>query len=224
MEYRFKTPPIPPEFHKICHDKWRNVSSFDLGNRHLFGNETLFGDWDGDVLLILQNFAPESYVEGNIRSGHPCPYSHKDDAITNIFLRTIFQKRLTGRHSTECGVLCVNATQLINEGSNWSPYVPAKVIDKSLPVLDFVVTQMAKTLKLVICCGSKSQNAWSKLEAHYMPNRHNLQIVKTYHPAARVSNEAIAASWAPVAGALERLRPAKSKQNSQGVQRAKAAG
>lgn len=79
----FKTPAIPPWVHKLSHPLYRNISSFRLGNRHLWGTETLLGDWDGEYLLIAKDFYPAQYIDERLEVGDPNPYSHNPKAPTN---------------------------------------------------------------------------------------------------------------------------------------------
>ena len=66
------------------HSGYRNIFSFELGNYNLFGTETLCGDWDGDLLIVAQDFAPASFIPARIDAKDPFPYVTPTDARTTV--------------------------------------------------------------------------------------------------------------------------------------------
>ena len=156
----FKTPDIPRTIRDL--DPPSNfVNPFRLGilGPNLFGTETLCGDWNGDLLLLAQDFAPAEEVRAVIESkGAAAAWRHNDGdgryrigKKTNLnicqSLGSIGRKvELSGRNSLNCGVLYGNASFFLKEGN----VSPTRGVAASAPVFKFVLEKM-QNLKAVAC-------------------------------------------------------------------------
>src|SRR5262245_60027688 len=75
---RGTTPPIPDWIRSFSHSGYINVYSLDRlkKERKLFCTETLFGDWDGLILLLAKDAAPAHVLKRRIEPGDADPWRH----------------------------------------------------------------------------------------------------------------------------------------------------
>jgi len=55
---------------------WTNVFDLLPDEEHLYGTETLFGDWNSSILLLAKDWGSTSVLEEAIRDGEPRPWRH----------------------------------------------------------------------------------------------------------------------------------------------------
>jgi hypothetical protein len=200
---KFKTPSVPAWITRLQHPQYRNIYSFNLGNPNLWGTETLLGDWDGEYLLVAQDFYPASYVADLIRLGDPYPYRHKDGIPTNANLQKTL--RYFGRlgesvQNTECNFLYVSACFLLrDDGLIRSTNLPDQenVLRISLPVLSFTIGAMSN-LKYVVAMGNAAQKAISAGGLKVEIQNRKLRYFAVKHPAAALSDADRFKEWEPV--------------------------
>lgn len=158
----FNTPRVPAEFARLGAPGYRNIWKIaeaspavfpDPNHPNLWGTETLCGDWDGNVLVVLKDFASTGWLETR-RDGRPY-YSHGPDVRTNrnlvCFLRDsgveIDEYEL---NNTTCGVLYVSANFLLLEGVGMSNGISREALEESWPVLDFTIKSMPNLTDIVL--------------------------------------------------------------------------
>lgn len=148
---QFTTPPIPRWIKELRLSGYRNIYEYELGQQNLFGTETLFGDWFGELLLLAKDFAPSKYVEDRIREHDPIPYHHEPSLPTNKNLL----KLVAGYES---GILYTSACFLLRDDGEWSGRLPNRpqVLAASRPIFDFTMEHMPN-LRAVACLG---KDAW----------------------------------------------------------------
>ena len=148
---RFTTPPIPSWIKDLRVTGYRNIYEYELGQRNLYGTETLYGDWSGDLLLLAKDFAPSNYVENRIQAHEPIPYHHKPTMRTNDHLLKLVAGY--GR-----GILYASACFLMRDDGEWSGTLPNKpqVLTASRPIIEFTMEHMPN-LRAVACLG---KDAW----------------------------------------------------------------
>jgi len=56
----------------------RTFSELCPNETRLYGTESFYGDWDGELLLLAKDFAPASLVRERLSRGDPRPYHHTD--------------------------------------------------------------------------------------------------------------------------------------------------
>src|SRR6185312_12826283 len=120
-EFTFKTPAVPEKIKNIRLDGYRNIFEYesnpfpDPNHPNLWGTETLFGDWDGRLLIVLKDFSSTETLK-NRPDGRPL-YSHAPKILTNRNLISILNSTqfgfLTQRKNTSCEMLYISACFLI---------------------------------------------------------------------------------------------------------------
>ena len=91
--FSFTTPTIPgwiadielPGYTNVFGYRPNGISPFPAPQHpNLWGTETLFGDWNGCMLIVLKDFAHTSFLASR-NDGRP-PYSHAPALVTNANL------------------------------------------------------------------------------------------------------------------------------------------
>lgn len=159
-----RTPEIPTAIREIRHDGFRNVFEYHSLGRNPFpdpthptvwGTETLAGDWGGRLLIVLKDFAPTLDLE-NRKDGRAL-YSHRADFRTNKNLVAFLGAAglavdLNGGTGASCGVVIASASYLLRIGEGRSGKdIPAHVLAKSWPVLEFTLSHMPNLSDIVLC-------------------------------------------------------------------------
>ncbi|TPL79877.1 hypothetical protein FJ950_27060 [Mesorhizobium sp. B2-3-14] len=158
----FKTPSIPDNIRRLKPPlNFVNPLQIGIDGPNLFGTETLCGDWNGDLLLLAQDFAPADEVRAVLKKhGSKGAWRHNDGdgrygigMITNEnicrHLNSIGRNvDLAGRKSFDSGVLYGNASFFLKEGN----VSPTNGVRASAPVFQFVIENMRK-LRVVACLG-----------------------------------------------------------------------
>jgi len=157
IDWEFKTPDIPQCIQKISHEQYKNIFSYDLGNKNLWRTETLFGDWCGEYLLIAKDFYPASYIDDAIAAHESNPYRHNPKAPTNRNLEDTlrhYNQIKCGSPNLNCNFLYASACFLLRNDGKKSGDLPdeCEVLKRSAPVLAFTIENMPK-LKRVIAMG-----------------------------------------------------------------------
>lgn len=210
------TPPLPDWIRKERVPGYTNALGVLCDESRLYGTESLFGDWNGRVLLLAKDFAPSSYLCGRMTEERP--YSHDPSFRTNIQLVKRVQRLTTGTSPETCGVLYGSALACLmrNDGER-SGALPNReqAIAFGARVLRFVLDHMSR-LQVVVCMGdeawevSRQAAGFSGEWQHYRDKRTpvfatGLVYVAAYHPAARVSRAQADGPWQLVEKELERL-------------------
>jgi hypothetical protein len=160
----FKTPAIPAEIAQLKAPRgFLNPLKSGVVGPNLFGTETLCGDWNGDLLLLAQDFAPAAAFKTVLKKyGAELAWRHNDGdgryrvgkdtnpAICRL-LRSIGRDvEPSGSNATSCGVLYANALFFLKAGGALEEGIAA-----SQPVFDFVAREM-KGLRVIACLGKAS--------------------------------------------------------------------
>lgn len=159
-----KRPVIPRKLRELPPPSgFENPFAMGIRGPHLFATETLCGDWDGDLLLLAQDFAPAADVETVLDYyGPEAAWRHNDgdgryvvgrDTNPTIcaLLRSIGRNiSIDGGNSARCGVLYGNACFFLTSGGAMDEGIAA-----SKPVFEFVTRKM-KRLKTIACLGRAS--------------------------------------------------------------------
>jgi hypothetical protein len=171
----FKTPEIPRSIREMKAVPYVNIFELNLGNKNLYGTETLLGDWDGPLLVVAKDFAPADEVRGvAARTGNrQLAYRHNDgDGRYNTGWRTntrlvkfIYgesgRQLIDGSANTTCGALYISACFFLKPGASTSSsldgWAPGRaVFDQSVEVLRFVVHHMPN-LRGIACLGGDAE-------------------------------------------------------------------
>ena len=151
------TPPLPNWIRDFHCDRFTNIYELCPDETRLYGTESLYGNWDGEVLLLAQDFASRTVVERRITEGDPRPYRHEPKMMTNRNLMQLVD-------SMRCGKLYGSALAglLRNSASNSGTLPPIDSIRPHLVrVLGFVREHMPN-LRGVACLGRLAWELWAK--------------------------------------------------------------
>lgn len=159
-EFTFKTPAVTQEIKNIRLDGYKNIFEYesnpfpDPSHPNLWGTETLCGDWDGKLLIILKDFGPTGYVEkrGDGRPG----YSHRINSATNANLVRFISEAgheldAKGEKNTSCGILYASACFLLKIGDGVQTRISADALTASWPAIEFTIQRMNHLSDIVLC-------------------------------------------------------------------------
>lgn len=186
------TPPIPQSIREYRHGDYRNIFELIPDETRLFGTESLFGDWDGEVLLLAKDFAPSTLVQQRIRENDPRPFRHsgklgepgfRTNARLARFVSSTGQRFLYG---SAMGGLLRNDNQLSGTLPAWS-----ETRSYRKAVLTFTIQSMPN-LRAIVCLGADAHRA---IAEHGAPDR--IRIFKAPHPS-RGSNSAHDLVWSTI--------------------------
>src|SRR5262245_35358786 len=111
----------------------------------LYGTESLYGDWNGSVLLLAKDFAPSRILHERLAARHPRPYSHDPDLGTNKRLIRFAGHLARSNDPANCGMLYGSAlANLLRDDGNFSGSLPNRpqAMKHGVDVLCFVVEHM----------------------------------------------------------------------------------
>jgi hypothetical protein len=73
-------PRVPDWIREFSYPDWTSVFQLVPSNDHLYGTETLFGDWNARVLLLLKDGCPTNVIQERRDSGESRPWRHGERA------------------------------------------------------------------------------------------------------------------------------------------------
>lgn len=168
------------------------------GETRLFGTESLYGDWGGEILLLAKDFGPTRIVGDRVDDGDPRPYRHDPAMSTNrrlLKLAAPFESR---------GLLYGSAlANLLRDDGQLSGSLPNRreAMGYGTRVARFVVANMPR-LRWIVCMGAEAWEVasgaigvsgdWQELRRTC---RTSGPLVAAYHPSARVSWDELRAPW-----------------------------
>lgn len=186
-------------------DWYRNPNEFqDMSNR-LHVCETLFGDFNAKVMILLQDAADEETLVNQEKLTPGNPLRHGPNIGTNKKLvkwfKDYFEVDVEGSNAERCGIYYANAIWLIKKGSDISSpiYVQDKVLKACEPVLSATISNL-KELKLILAFGKSAflalkskfniEESWENaLKKNSLINvGTNFKIGAVNHPRASVSS------------------------------------
>lgn len=197
---------------------WTNVFALVPSNDHLYGTETLFGDWDGQTLLLAKDGAPTQVIRALRDRGDPRPWRHAQRELGDPGGWKTNESIAAAAAMLPGGKLYGSATaNLLCDDPRWSRslpgfFVPGPLHDYLRRVLTWVLTSMPNVQR-VACLG---EEAWfltsevigrSDVANLFSRHREAQQLVvgtcggkyiaahPLFHPAARVSDDAKRTGW-----------------------------
>src|SRR5258708_5807090 len=69
-------PTVPNWIRDFNYPDWTNVFQLVPSNDHLYGTETLFGDWNARILLLAKDGCPTYVIRDRRDEGEPRPWRH----------------------------------------------------------------------------------------------------------------------------------------------------
>jgi hypothetical protein len=168
------------------------------GEPRLFGTESLYGDWGGEVFLLAKDFGPTRIVRDRIAAGDARPYRHEPTMRANRQLQ-----RLVGPIES-MGLLYGSALgNLLRDDGTVSGALPNRTAAMAygVEVVRFVLEHMPAR-RWVVCLG---REAWEVataalgVEGDWRTHRDAGEtlgpLVAAFHPSARVGAAAMARTW-----------------------------
>ena len=216
------TPPIPHWMHSARIPGYTNIYEVLPNEARVYGTESLFGDWDGRVLLLAQDFAPIQYVLKQMAEGETDPFRHNPLMQTN---KRLIQHTAHIRESdspSSCGILYGSALAgLCKDDASVRGVLPSRglAIEYGARVLSYVVENMPN-LKVILGLGSVPNAMISELmepACDWKSARDACRAVHTddgrtlvfaSHPVSSTKREVVMERWNLLAGALCRSEAA----------------
>lgn len=213
------TPPIDEWIRSFSHPAYRNVYELELccDEPRLFGTESLFGDWDAEVLFLAQDFAASAEIERRCQTCRR-PYHHRHWPARGRPMGATTNKRLY-RFACELPVPKLYGSALgglLKFGDDPSAAPPdfeRLVKSYCVPLLEFVA-EHAPNLRAVACLGGRAwvcaaaafgqsgpaRAGWARLrDAEAVVEGawgdRTITLHPLYHTGARKSIEALQKGW-----------------------------
>jgi hypothetical protein len=172
--------------------------------------ETLFGDFDARVLVLLQDAADVDslLVSRDLSPSRPV-LSHSEKALTNkrlvSWFKDFFPVSIDGSNAQHCGIYYANAVWLLKLNGGMSGPLPqkSKVLETCGPVLSATLQNLER-LELILAFGRHSYSAlcrlfpltrsWEEALISTEPEEvihlgRKLEVLGLNHPAARISQK-----------------------------------
>jgi hypothetical protein len=193
-----KTTPSPlPDFITGYRQRpYTNIYEICPEERLLFGTETLYGDWDAELLILGQDAGPADEFERLRDSGHPHPFAHREfrpgfprydpaagrgGAGTNATVYTLAEL-------VDCRKLYGSAMiGMLRPGQNYHGTLPkpSLVREHCVKVLRWVIDPARMSnLAAIMCLGSIAHDFASRALVSGPPLKSPPRLFRTPHPAA----------------------------------------
>jgi len=192
------TPPLPTWIREARVPDYVTAHALCPQETRLYGTESLYGDWSGQVLLLAKDFAPSQLLRQRIDAGDARPYRHEPSWRTNKRLRRF--AHLHQKQGTLYGSALANLLRDDGERSGELPH-REEAMEYGTRVLRSVVERMPR-LCWIMCLG---QDAWecacreANVEGAWREHRDRGlplgRLIAAFHPAARVSKERMERPW-----------------------------
>jgi hypothetical protein len=192
------TPPLPDWIRHAQVPGYTTAHQLCPDDTRLFGTESLYGDWGGQVLLLAKDFGPSRILRARIVGGDPRPYRHEPGMLANVRLREL------AAPAEGLGLLYGSAlANLLRDDGRVSGALPNReqALAYGAQVARFVVERMP-ALRRVVCLGLE---AWEVacaalgLEGDWRAHRDSGEplgpLVAAFHPSARVARERMEGPW-----------------------------
>jgi len=208
---------VPGWIRNFSHPGWTNVFQLVPENQHLYGTETLFGDWNSRVLLLAKDGSPTGVIRALRDKGESRPWRHAQRELgdtggwrTNERLSN-FASMIPG------GKLYGSATaNMLYDDPRWSRSLPGFYDGPLNAFLQRVLCWVAESMpnvERVVCLGAESwfltcltmgNFAAASNFQQYRDSRQafdgrigkkRIRASPLYHPAARVSTDLMENGW-----------------------------
>jgi hypothetical protein len=205
-----QTPVIPAEIKGFKTQEYTNIYELVPGETRLYGTESLYGDWSGELLLLAKDFACSQYVQKLQDNGDPRPYSHNPKAPTNKNLIEYLSE-------FKCGMLYGSAlVGLLRNDGKKSGTLPefkkgSKVRQYACDVLRCFTIENMPNLRAIACLGDVAwdcaldsfEKPFEKPRVSFKQAREErvpipveqISLFALYHPAARCRKDSQIEDW-----------------------------
>lgn len=153
------TPTLPAWITGAHVDGYVNAHQVLPGETRLYGTESLYGDWNGRVLLLAKDFAPSKVLWTRLAKGDARPYRHEPGLRTNVRLERMAGRLRSGGEAETCGLLYGSAlANLLRDDETWSGTLPNRraAMAYGVEVLRFTRASMPN-LDTIVCMGGAAE-------------------------------------------------------------------
>lgn len=156
-----QTPTIPSWIREFSHPGYVNVYSLDglRSEPKLFCTETLFGDWDGQTLLLAKDAAPAKVIMARVEAGELDPWRHGVRGRDPMGYQTNEQVEELAGYFTGSNLYGSALAHLLKEdertSSSLADFTSGRLHNHLKRVLEFVVQDMSK-LRAIVCLGNEA--------------------------------------------------------------------
>ena len=168
------TPTIPDWIRdfRCPNGRFRNIYEYAPDETRLYGTESLFGDWDGELLLLAQDFCCTDDVEQRLDEGRGLVYAHSPAMITNRSLEVYTD-------GFDCGILYGSALAGMLRVGDSNSGLPGwtHMSDHLCEVLRFTLDHMPN-VSAIACLGSV---AWDLCHRAFGAECNPLSNALCYH-------------------------------------------
>jgi hypothetical protein len=195
---------VAANFADISCEGYKNVNDLGVVHNRLHSSQTLFGDPNAEILVLLQDSANWETFEECLKQDKDF-FRHHPNRITNKRLAELFSRKFDvdafGSNAATCGLFCANIVWLLKQG-NMSASLRGRrhVVKACQPVFDETIKSLPN-LKLIVAFGKDTFSSACELlglqleswrdavknrtifEVFYKNQRFGLCTVP--HPAAR---------------------------------------
>jgi hypothetical protein len=189
----FCTPPIPARFRSIRSPGYVNIFEFGLGNKNLWGTETMLGDWNGQYLLVAKDFYPTTYIRRLQAAGEKYPYRHHPGIPSNFKLENILRRDFNtippdargGYDNRTCTFLYISACFLLRDDGAISGTLPGggdAAMEASGPVVLWTMKEMPN-LKTVVAMGCDAESALARDDIAKLIRQRKVRYRTVPHPS-----------------------------------------
>ena len=161
------TPPLPDWIRdfRCSEGNYTNIYELIPYEPRLYGTESLFGDWNGQLLLLAQDFCSLEFMKARLDANDPFPFRHAPNLKTNRNLQQLTSE-------VPFGMLYGSAFAglLKNASSNSSKLPSHKHLNRHLQdVLRFTIDHMPN-LRAIASLGRVSWNLTNSALEKNPPN------------------------------------------------------
>lgn len=145
---------------------YRNINELYEQTDQLHACETLFGDWNAELLILAQDASNFKSLENIYNVDNTNPYRHNPKNRTNVNLFEILNSTnkfnlgtYENPNNRNCGIYYANAIWLLKDSSSMSGAITSKneAYKKNAPVFEATLGNLQE-LKLIITLGEHSYN------------------------------------------------------------------
>jgi hypothetical protein len=153
-------------FSEITSPGYKNVNELAVVRNRLHSSQTLFGDLNAEILILLQDSANwETFAE--FKNKEQDFFRHDSSRLTNKKLTNLFNRKfavdIDGENAENCGLFCANIVWLLKQG-NMSARLEKRrnVVEACRPIFDETIQSLGN-LKLIIAFGKDTFKSISEL-------------------------------------------------------------
>ena len=195
------TPPLPDWIRRADVPGYETAHRLCPDEPHLYGTEDLFGEWDGEVLLLAKDYGPSWLLRKRMKRPDLRPYGYESKMRANVRLRQLVAPIVGVRFLYGSAL-----ANLLRKDDRVSGALPNRnqAVEYGTRVTRWVIEHMPR-LTWIVCMGEESWEVACKAEGRtwregeWRERRGKGEplgrLVAAFHPSARVKIEQMAPPW-----------------------------